>query len=339
MIIDPKIFFIIPIQIVLMLAYFPIARKLNLYDIPNERSSHKNIAFRGGGIIIPLSLILYSLFFGFHDHWLISGVLVVSAISFYDDYTGANVFVRLTCHFVALGLLMMEMQESLNKFSQIAPILTILIAIIGVATINAYNFMDGINALTGLYTLSVYETVFYYSYYFQNEPSKMFNLSLLAILTVALLIFGFFNFRTKAVLFAGDVGSVSLGLISVFYVLKLISSNTDIIYLSMLAVYGVESGLTIIYRLYKRENIFQAHRKHLFQDLVNKVGLSHLTTSLLYTGLQVIINAGMFLALSKGIPGYNYFAFVIMMLVCIYIILKYQIHQRYTILEDAHEKN
>jgi UDP-GlcNAc:undecaprenyl-phosphate GlcNAc-1-phosphate transferase len=338
-IIDPKIFFIFPIQIVIMLAYFPIARRLNLYDIPNERSSHKNIAFRGGGIIIPLSLVLYSLFFGFQDYWLISGVMIVSVVSFYDDYTGANVFVRLMCHFVALGLLMMEIQESLSNIYHIAPLITILIAIIGVATINAYNFMDGINAITGLYTLSVYETVFYYVYYFQNEPSKMFSIDLIAVLTAALLIFGFFNFRSKAVLFAGDVGSVSLGLISVFYVLKLISSNQDIIYLSMLAVYGVESGLTIFYRLYKRENIFQAHRKHLFQDLVNKVGLSHLTTSLLYTGLQVIINAGMFLALYNKVPGYYYFAFVIIMLVGIYIILKYQIHQRYSLIEDAHEKN
>lgn len=49
-----------------MLAYFPIAKKLKLYDLPNERSSHKNITFEVGGILIPISLIFYLIFSRFH---------------------------------------------------------------------------------------------------------------------------------------------------------------------------------------------------------------------------------------------------------------------------------
>jgi len=329
-----EILYIIPLQIIIMMAYFPIARRLKLYDIPNERSSHTNIAFRGGGVIVPLSIILYLIFFGNrgNDLYLISGILLAAAVSFYDDYKGANVFLRLICHFVAVGLIMKQISEVLPK----GPLEIILIAIVCVAAVNAYNFMDGINAITGLYTLSIYETIIIYQSYLTDRV-HLFNPSLLIILIVAIIIFGFYNFRSKAIVFAGDVGSVSLGLIAVFYILKMIFYNENIIFLSMVAVYGVESGLTIFYRLYKGQNIFQAHRLHLFQDLVNKVGFSHLKTSLLYTLLQVIINAGMLIAIYYNFNGYLYFTYIIILLVSLYIILKFHIKKNYTI--EAHEEN
>ena len=311
-----------------MLAYFPIARKLKLFDVPNERSSHSEVTFRGGGIIVPISLIFYSIFFGFQNHYLIIGVLVASAISFYDDIRGSNPFFRLTCHFAAVGLIMMDITNGI----QFLPFVTIAIAILAVAAVNAYNFMDGINGITGLYTLSIYETVYFYDYKIED----VFDQNLIAVLTIALLIFGFYNFRTRAVLFAGDVGSVSLGLIAVFYVLFLVVHNDDIIYLSIVAVYGVESGLTILYRLLKRQNIFLPHRMHLFQDLVNIAKMPHLVTSFLYAIVQVVINFGMFLCIKEGYPGYLYLIYVLTLLSCSYIILKYQIHKR---LVEPNEEN
>ncbi|MFM9945935.1 MAG: UDP-GlcNAc--UDP-phosphate GlcNAc-1-phosphate transferase [Bacteroidia bacterium] len=321
-----KILFIIPLQVITILAYFPIARKLKLFDVPNERSSHTSLTFRGGGVIVPISLFFYSIFFGFQNSYLILGVLLASAISFYDDIKGSNPFLRLMCHFIAVGLVMMDITDGI----QFLPFVTILIAIIAVAAVNAYNFMDGINGITGLYTLSIYETVYFYDYRIEN----VFDENLIAILTIALLIFGFYNFRSRAVLFAGDVGSVSLGLIAVFYVLFLILHNNDIIYLSMVAVYGVESGLTIFYRLIKGQNIFQPHRMHLFQDLVNIAKMPHLVVSFIYTIIQVVINFGMFLCIKEGFSGYLYFIYVIILLLCTYIIVKYQIHKRLVVPDE-----
>lgn len=329
-----EILFIIPLQIIIMLAYFPIARRLKLYDVPNERSSHSNIAFRGGGVIVPLSLVLYLIFFGNkgNDIYLILGVLLAATVSFYDDYKGANIFVRLMCHFVSVGLIFKQIVEVVPH----EPFEVILITIVCVAAVNAYNFMDGINAITGLYTLTIYETIILYQVYISPEVT-LFNPHLLIILIFAIIIFGYYNFRSKAVVFAGDVGSVSLGLLAVFYIAKLIFYNENIIFLSMVAVYGVESGLTIFYRLIKGQNIFQAHRLHLFQDLVNIVGFSHLKTSLLYTLVQVIINTGMLIALYYNFNGYLYFAYIIILLVSLYIIMKYYIKKNYTI--TAHEEN
>lgn len=310
-----------------ILAYFPIAKKLKLFDVPNERSSHTKLTFSGGGIIIPVSLVFYSIFFGFNNYYLVAGVLIASAISFYDDLYGSNPFLRLIIHFIAVGLIMMDLMADIR----LLPLVTILIAIISVAAVNAYNFMDGINGITGLYTLSIYETVFFYDYRIEN----LFDQNLLAILTIALLIFGFYNFRTNAILFAGDVGSVSLGLIAVFFVLYLIIHNNDIIYLSMMAVYGIESGLTIGYRLLKRQNIFQPHRMHLFQDLVNIMKIPHLLVAIGYAFVQVLINFGMFLCIKEGYPGYLYLIYVLIILSCTYIILKYQTHKRL----ELNEKN
>lgn len=312
------------------MAYFPVAKKLKLYDIPNERSSHSNIAIRGGGILIPFSFTFYSIFFDFQYLHLYLGVVIVSVISFLDDYKGANVLLRLICHFFAVGLMMVDIPAFSSPLNSnvYLPLYFMIIAIVAVAAINAYNFMDGINAITGLYTLSVYGTLLYYNY----AVNSFMDSNILVVLTVALLLFGFFNFRTRATLFAGDIGSVSLGLISVFLVLNLIDhNNNDLIYLSMLSVYGVESGLTIFYRLYKRQNIFQAHRIHLFQDLVHKVGFSHLKTSIIYTVLQILINIGMFAALYLNYPGYIYFIYVITLLVGFYIILKFRIHKQYDV--------
>ena len=53
------------VLLVLELVYFKIADKCNIIDKPNERSSHKNIVLRGGGIIYVLGVWLYAAFFGF----------------------------------------------------------------------------------------------------------------------------------------------------------------------------------------------------------------------------------------------------------------------------------
>ncbi len=326
--ISPKILTIIPLQIITILAFFPIARKLKLYDIPNERSSHKHVTFRGGGIIVPLSLLFYVLFFGFQNSFMIAGVLLASAISFYDDIKGSNPFVRLICHFISVGMVMMDITNGYHFL----PFITILIAIIAVAAVNAYNFMDGINGITGLYTLSIYETIYFYNYKIEN----IFDPNLLLILTVALVIFGFYNFRSKAIMFAGDVGSVSLGLIAVFYILFLVVHNNNLIYLSIVAVYGVETGLTIIYRLMKGQNIIHPHRMHLFQDLVHIAKLPHLVVAFGYVIIQVIVNFGMFYCIRHQLNGLQFLTYIIILLSCCYIIIKYQIYKRYV---EPNEKN
>jgi len=52
----------------------------------------------------------------------------------------------------------------------------------------------------------------------------------------------------------------------------------------------VDSILTIIHRLIKKENIFSAHRSHLYQYLVNIRQIGHLKIAVIYGLIQLVIN-------------------------------------------------
>ena len=76
--------------------------------------------------------------------------------------------------------------------------------------------MDGINGITGLYSLSVFSL-----YYFINAVEHIVQQDIVVFSIISLLIFGFYNFRRKAKFFAGDVGSISIAMIIFFIGLKM----------------------------------------------------------------------------------------------------------------------
>ena len=86
--------------------------------------------------------------------------------------------------------------------------------------------------------------------------------------------------------FAGDVGSVSVAFIILFLLGKLILTAGDWSYIIFLAVYGVDSVLTIVHRLMLHENIGSPHRKHMYQLMANELGIPHVQVSILYMLLQ-----------------------------------------------------
>ena len=57
-----------------------------------------------------------------------------------------------------------------------------------------------------------------------------------------------------------------------------------------LIIYGVDTFLTILYRLIRHENIFAAHRSHMYQILANESGINHVKVSTGYTVAQLLIN-------------------------------------------------
>jgi UDP-N-acetylmuramyl pentapeptide phosphotransferase/UDP-N-acetylglucosamine-1-phosphate transferase len=161
-----------------------------------------------------------------------------------------------------------------------------LVYILVIGTINAYNFMDGINGITGAYSLITILCL-----YFINETQVAFVLSeWLIVVVISLLVFNFFNFRKKAKCFAGDVGSVSMAFIIIFFLLLLILKTEELKYIGLLLFYGLDTISTIIFRLIRRENIFEAHRSHFYQYLVNVKGWPHLWVSILYMVVQLFVN-------------------------------------------------
>lgn len=264
----------------LLSVYFVIAEKFSIIDRPNERSSHTSLTIRGGGIIFLISIIAAGLLYPTYFLPVI-GAVIIGAISFADDRITLSSKVRIVFHLLSVTLLFYFLP--LFGVVPIIGIIALYVLVIGI--INAYNFMDGINGITGLYSLVVMGGLQVVNLYFYSfiEPD------LIWFPMISCIVFLFFNFRKKAKCFAGDVGSVTIAFWILFLLLKLVLETGKWEYILFLAVYGVDSVLTIVHRLILRQNIFDAHRLHFYQILANERKISHLLVSSLYALVQVII--------------------------------------------------
>ena len=302
------------------LFYFKVADKYNIIDKPNERSSHTRITLRGGGVIFYFGALVYFLTSGFEYPWFMLALTFVAIISFIDDIRSTSQKLRLVFHFSAMAL--MFYQWGLFSLSWWWIIIALIICI---GIINAYNFMDGINGITGGYSLVVLLSLAYIN----EEVTPFVEQDLIYTVIMSVLVFCFFNFRKKARCFAGDVGSVSIAFILLFLLGKLIIQTGDFSWIILLSVYGVDSVLTIFHRLMLHENIGLPHRKHLYQLMANELRIPHVAVSVIYMVLQFLIVAGL---LWLPVDHWVYFFTVIGGLAVIYIICMYRyypLHETY----------
>lgn len=261
------------------LVYFKIADKYNIIDKPNERSSHTQITLRGGGVVFYFGALAFFIYSGFEYPYFFLGLTAITIISFLDDVFTLSNKIRLLIHLIAV--LLMFYQWDLFALSWLW-IIPALIGVIG--TINAYNFMDGINGITAWYSMVVLALLA-----MVNTEIPFVDEKLIVFAMLGAAVFAFFNFRTKAKAFAGDVGSVSMAFIVVFLIGQLIITTGNFIYILFLVVYGIDTVWTIVRRLLKKENIFQAHRSHLYQYLSNEAGVNKLYVAFVYGIIQYLI--------------------------------------------------
>jgi UDP-N-acetylmuramyl pentapeptide phosphotransferase/UDP-N-acetylglucosamine-1-phosphate transferase len=290
------------------LFYFRVADKFNIIDKPNERSSHSRITLRGGGIIFYFGALAYFLSNHWEYPWFMLALTLITFISFVDDIRSTSQGLRLVFHFTAMAL--MFYQWGLFSLSWWWIIIALIIC---TGIINAYNFMDGINGITGGYSLVILGALAYIN----SEITTFVEPALINTVLCAVLVFCFFNFRKKAKCFAGDVGSVSIAFILLFLIGKLIIKTEDFSWIILLSVYGVDSVLTIIHRLMLHENIGLPHRKHMYQLMANELKISHVGVSLIYMGAQALVILGYFCFVRYG---YWYLLGIIVLLSGIYVL-------------------
>jgi len=306
--------FIFLLLFVAELAYFRVANHFNIIDKPNQRSSHTRITLRGGGVVFYIGALLYFVLQGFQYPWFFGGLTMLSLISFADDVRPQSSKLRLLIHFTAMVLMFYQwgLFELPWYFSVCA-------LVVSTGILNAYNFMDGINGITGGYSLVVAGALLYINIY----RVQFIDNELIYYVILSLLVFNYFNFRTKARCFAGDVGSISIAFILLFLLGKLIIATNDISYIVLLGVYGVDTVLTIIRRLLLKENIFEAHRKHVYQLLANEMKMPHVWVSTIYASLQALIIVGFLL-----LESYSYwYPCVVVAVLAIgwYAVVRYQV--------------
>ena len=289
------------------LFYFKLADKCNIIDKPNERSSHTKVTLRGGGIVFYFGALVYFLTNHWEYPWFMVALTLITFISFVDDIRSTSQGLRLVFHFSAMAL--MFYQWGLFSLSWWWIIVALIIC---TGIINAYNFMDGINGITGGYSLVVLVALAYIN----AEITTFIEPALINTVLCSVLVFCFFNFRKKAKCFAGDVGSVSIAFILLFLIGKLILTTGDFNWIILLSVYGVDSVLTIIHRLMLHENIGLPHRKHMYQLMANELKIPHVVVALIYMVAQAVIIMGY---ISCQSYGYTFLLCMVLLLGIVYI--------------------
>ena len=315
--------FITAVLIILELYYFKIATHFKIIDEPNKRSSHNKVVIRGGGIIFTISTIIWFFVYGLQYPYFIIGFILISLISFLDDFKPRSVNIRLVIHIIATLLMMID----LNACSFNLSLAIILIFILSLFIINSYNFMDGINGIMCGYSLITLISLMYL-----NHSLNFIDTNLIIICLLTNIIFCFFNFREKTKCFAGDVGSIGMGFIIAFILGKLILNTMDFSYMLLFVVYGADTILTIGHRLLLHENIATTHRKHIYQIMANELKIPQIHVSIIYITLQTLLSLGFILIPNYPIWHWGYFIIVCVVLTIIYILFikkYYHLHKEY----------
>lgn len=311
---------IFALLVLLELAYFRVADRFNIIDKPNLRSSHATVTLRGGGVVFLFGAWIYAAFFGLAYGWFLLGLTLIGLVSFIDDVRSLPDSARLVVQFAAMFL--MFYQFGILNWRDWWIVLIALVVCVGIT--NAYNFMDGINGITGGYSLAVLAPLV-----FLNCRLEFVSMPFLIVTGLSLLVFCFFNFRKKAKCFAGDVGSITIAFILLFALGRLILATGDFSYIVFLAVYGADSVLTICHRIQLRENLGEAHRKHAYQLMANELGMPHVEVALIYMAIQLAVSFGMVFC---RVNHYAYLGMTIVALMAAYLIFmvkNYHLHEEY----------
>jgi len=301
-----------------VLGYSKWAVRENILDIPNERSSHTEPIPRGGGLVIVIltlgGLLLYQVLGG-GDSWKVVvgfmlGAVLIAGVSWVDDLHSLPSGIRFTAHSLAavLGMASCGYWQTVS-FPLIGPIdlgflgapLTF-VWIVGLT--NAYNFMDGIDGIAGGQAMmaGLWWSVLGWLY---QQPLLLVLGLILACSSMGFLAHNW----PPARIFMGDVGSAFLGYS--FAMLPLMANyamrpdggwaGSFLVGILLTWPFLLDTTFTFFRRLYNREEVFRAHRSHIYQRLLI-AGYSSGVISLLYMGLNML---GGIMALLWSIPEVN----------------------------------
>jgi Fuc2NAc and GlcNAc transferase len=248
--------------------------------IPNERSLHDLPTPKGGGIAIVLTwyigitilffcgIIERNLFFA-----LLSGILL-AIVSLIDDINGLKPLIRLIIQFLTAilafiflgGLRPLIMpQININYDFLVYPA-----AIVGIVWfINLFNFMDGVDGFASTEAIIICSVLLMVS-------GNLINLLLISC------VFGFLIWNwPKAKIFMGDVGSTQLGFILVILGIYFhnIYKFSILNWIMLSSPFWFDATLTLYRRWRNGEKLSEAHRKHVYQRIVQS-GFSHLKVNM-----------------------------------------------------------
>jgi UDP-N-acetylmuramyl pentapeptide phosphotransferase/UDP-N-acetylglucosamine-1-phosphate transferase len=251
--------------------------KRALLDHPNERSSHKKPVPRGGGLAVVIVLVA-GMLLAAHPHkilamhaGLIFGAVILAIVSWLDDRKGLSPAARLAVHIFAACIGSFAFAPHAMIFAGLLPFwLDRAMMIIGWAWfVNLYNFMDGIDGITSVETVSIAAGACLIMT--ATGIIDPFADTLTLLLIGSSLGFLVFNWH-PAKIFLGDVGSVPLGYLCGFVLLVLAVHGQFVPALIIPLYYLADSGITLAKRILRREKFWQPHRQHFYQRAAQRLG-------------------------------------------------------------------
>ena len=258
------------------------------FDRPNARSLHRGAVQRGGGLAVWLGWCAGVLWLPGTQPWFLPLAAIV-IVSFFDDRYGIPVPLRLFVQLVA----------AIAWLWLAGPIADFLAAAIMIAAIvwmaNLYNFMDGSDGLSGAMTVVGFGAYAIAAYWAGSSRAPAL-LALAAAVAPFLLV----NWP-PARIFLGDVGAVPLGFLAGVFGIEGWREGwwpawfPFLVFLPFIA----DASVTLVRRLLGGERVWQAHRDHYYQRLV-QLELGHAGTLALYAALMVGAAVSALAALSRA---------------------------------------
>lgn len=254
----------------------PLIRRLmirhDVLDTPNHRSSHNVPIPRGGGLACMTGVVAASA----ADRERVPVAAVATALSlglvgFLDDRAGGLPVARRLAAQTALGTIASGSAPQVFRGAVLTP-----------AVVNVVNFMDGINGITG-------STAAIWGINAATLPGASNRTRWLGA-SAAGAGLGFLPWNApKATLFLGDSGSYLFGgLISA--ALNGASSNRDMVRVGLpLLPYAADAAQALISGKRQGLPLIDAHRRHVYQQLVDTHGLSHATVTAIHAGVALAL--------------------------------------------------
>jgi len=309
-----------------LLSYCGVAllRRWPILDVPNERSSHTQPTPRGGGLALVVVMLALWLLSSWNtvEHWPLLpyaiGASVIAGISWLDDLRCVPTVVRLVVHGAAAALAIKSFDYwhiTGTLFELNLDWLGLLLTFIWIVGLtNAYNFMDGIDGIAGAQAVVVG-----LGWAVLGWLGGQAQVSVMGMLLAGASLGFLFHNWPRARIFMGDVGSAFLGY--TFAVIPLMAAHAPqadsrlaLIGALLLWPFIFDSSFTFLRRAMHGENVFAAHRTHLYQRLVI-AGRTHQFVTLLYAGLALV---GVVLAVAwwRGMAGSKAAILVLLPVLC-----------------------
>lgn len=293
---------------------FMISVKKQLMDEPGSRSVHSKRTPTLGGIAIFMSLaVVITMLGGFLDTkvllLLMGGMTILFFLGLKDDLLVLSPKKKFLGQLMVAFILIIFTDTRIIGFSGIFGItefpywvsvgFTLFVYLL---IINAYNLIDGVDGLAG--SLALFASAAFAYIFLKTEDVSMATIAVGAI--GSLLPFLRLNFAKKRKIFMGDTGSMIIGLLVSFFVVRFISDaqafrtssfhNSAPVLALAIVFFPLLDTLRIFFirAVIHKKSPFEADRNHLHHGFLN-LGYSHKQT----TAYIVMINTIVFvLALS-----------------------------------------